>query len=620
MAGARARALYRPPPNPATSEWADRYRVLPPEGSSESGRWRTDRAPYQRGIMDARQEPGIWMVVLVCSAQVGKTEMILNMVGRNIHLDPGPSLLALPTIHLAEEFSRERLGPMLRDTPVLAEIVRPRSRDTTNTLLKKTYPAGYLALVGANSPTGLAGRSVRDFYGDELDRWPLAVGRDGDPLAQTLKRMTTFWNRFAIIVSTPTLTKTSRILKLWDTSDQRRYMVACPHCGHRQHFEWEHIVYPGKGESGAEPIKAAYLCGGCSTVFGQDHKSTLLAGGIWQATEPSPQAAGVAGFHLNELYSPWRLWSDVAADFEIARRDQLQLQVWTNTSLGLGWDGEDSESLEWEALAERAQGSGYERPEVPDGVLLLSAGVDVQGDRVEVSVWGWGENEQGWLLAHEKIYGEPTGNAVWCELDDYLGQTFGGLRIKTTFVDAGNWTREVYGQVRKRKTRGWHAIMGRAGERPLIGNPSVQDVNRRGEKLKRGVRLRLLGVDLAKATLYSRAKVGKASDSKQINFPSDMDWSYFEGFASEIRVLKHRGGVAYYRWEKLPGVYRNEPLDCAVYAYCAAVMAGLERANWKKLELERRPIEAERPPDESPDQQIQPRSQRSAGRNWATDI
>jgi phage terminase large subunit GpA-like protein len=570
---------FLPPPAPLVSEWADANRFLSEESSAEPGRFRTDRAPYQRGIMDARLETGIHTVVVVSSAQVGKSEMLLTRIGYVADVDPAPCLLVQPTVQMSEEFSRERIATMIRDTPALASKIA-QGKTSGNTLLKKEFPGGYLAIVGANSPAGLASRPVRELLFDEVDRYPLSASGEGDPITVAMKRTTTFWNRTILMVSTPTFTRTSRILKAWDTSDKRRYLVPCPHCGEMQHLVWEQVHYPHKGALGADPEQAVYQCIHCSEAISPSQKTQILALGKWVATEPNPKVAGVAGFHLNELYSPWKSWADIGRDYEVARTDPLQLQVWTNTSLGLGWESEATESLEWEHLSESASQSGYCRREVPVDVRLLTAGVDVQANRLEVSVWGWAAGETGWLIDHQVIMGEPTDNLTWSALDDYLAAGFireGDIvKPKTVFVDSGNWTREVYGQVRIRRGKGWHAIKGAGGSRRLISPATPQEVGARGKAIQRGVKLLILGVDMAKDTLHTRSKLGP-EHPKRLNFPSNLDLSYFEAFASEIKVLKHKVGQAYFQWEKLPGINSNEAWDCAIYAYCAAVMAGLER-------------------------------------------
>ena len=192
----RIATVLSPPPELTVSQWADEYRRLSPEASAEPGRWNTDRAPYQREIMDAINDARCEEVIIMSSAQVGKTELILNIIGYYIDYDPSPILVLQPTRDMAETFSKDRLAPMLRDTPALKGKVKDaRSRDSGNTILHKTFPGGHITMVGANSAAGLASRPIKIVLMDEVDRYPASAGTEGDPIKLAEKRTTTFWNR-----------------------------------------------------------------------------------------------------------------------------------------------------------------------------------------------------------------------------------------------------------------------------------------------------------------------------------------------------------------------------------------------------------------------------------------
>ena len=571
-----AKDTLKPPPNLTVSQWSDGYRFL------ENGRWRTSNAEYQRGVMDCLAE-GYQKVVLMCGSQLGKSEMLLNCLGYAIHLDPSPMLLVQPTLEMSDSFSKERIAPMIRLSPVLTKLIaNPRSRDSGNTTRHKMFPGGFLAMAGANSPAGLASRPIRCLYCDEIDRWSSSAGSEGDPLLIATKRTTNYWNRVVFMCSTPGLKSVSRIYKEWLSSDQRHYLVPCPHCGFMQPLEWDNIVYPEKGGGTPDYSEPKYQCIGCKKEIDEKHKASMISSGQWKTTA----ASDLAGFHLNQLYSPWRTWSEIAEEYERSKDDPEMYQVFVNTALGLPYEGLVGEKADWERLWHRSQTSDYKLGRIPEKVLLLTAGVDVQGDRLEVSVWGWGRGEEGWLISHDVILGEPMHDEVWQKLDSRLSRVYlhplgGKFKIKAVCIDTGYLTREVYIQIRKRKNKHWMGIKGYSGNRAAIGRPSWQEISYRGKVIKEGVRIFPLGVDQVKVLLFNRLKNEKPG-AKYINFPQNVSETYLEGLCSEIQITKRSRGVEKVVWEKLAGV-NNEPLDCAVYSYAAALLAGLSGVNWSRL-------------------------------------
>lgn len=361
------------------------------------------------------------------------SEALLNILGKAIHLSPCPILLLQPTLEMAESFSKERLAPMLRDTPVLSDKVRdPRSRDSNNTLLHKVFTGGYLALAGANSPASLASRPIQLLLCDEIDRYPISAGTEGDPVSIAVRRTATFWNRFIIMVSTPTIAGASRIETAFENSDKRLCFVPCPLCGHEQVLDWVQVEYPGKGTEFAEPEGIKYRCVGCGELLGEVAKFEMIARHQWRKTG---KEGTVAGFHLNALYSPWQSWRSMAEDFERSRKDDMLLRVWWNTMLGLPWQGDAGDGLEWEMLLARSASSPYRRGEVPERVVFLTAGVDVQGDRLAVAIWGWAE--ESWLIDYAEILGDPLTDRPWEILESFLGQERRGLRVRLACVDTG---------------------------------------------------------------------------------------------------------------------------------------------------------------------------------------
>ena len=566
---------FAPPPRLKVSDWADNFRKLSPESSSEPGQWRTSRAEYLRGILDAPNDPGVEEIVVMSSAQVGKTEFISNVLAYYIDQDASPMLLLQPTLEMAEAYSKDRLAPMIRDCSCLKEkIGDPKSKKTDNTLLHKTFPGGHITLAGANSAASLASRPVRIVLCDEVDRYPSSAGTEGDPVNLAKKRTVTFWNRKLILTSTPTNKGSSRIEQAFLSSDQRRYFVNCPHCQHEQVLIWAGVKWD------ENPKSAWYECANCNRPINNGQKLEMIKHGRWK---PTAEFKGVAGFHLNELYSPWRNFGDIVVDFLKAKDNPQQLKVWVNTSLGEAWDDQQGETPEFEELASRAD--NYLLSFVPRGGLFLTAGVDVQSDRLAISVKAWGRGEESWLIYWGEIYGDPTLAKVWQDLDALLTTKFehelgSEIHITTTAIDSGFRPQEVYQFVRSRKykvlaTKGM-STPGKA----VLGRASYQDVNYKGEILKRGVQLFPIGTDVAKSVVYSRMKIREGAGT--MHFPQGLDDNYYMQLTAEKLVIKFNKGLPTREWIKVRA--RNEALDCEVLCYAAALAAGLNRANWEKLE------------------------------------
>ncbi|MED3732542.1 phage terminase large subunit family protein [Geobacillus stearothermophilus] len=546
--------VVAPPPELTVSEWADLYRRLSSESSAEPGQWRTDRAPYQREIMDAINDPAVETVVVMTSAQVGKTEILLNIIGYHIDYDPAPIMVMQPTLQMAQAFSKDRLAPMLRDTPALrGKVADARSRDSGNTVLHKTFPGGHITMVGANSPSGLASRPIRILLADEVDRFPASAGAEGDPLTLAEKRTTTFFNRKKVYVSTPTIKGISRIEAAFLGSSQEEWCLPCPTCGKHQPLTWAQIRFD-------DVTMECIHCGARHDEF-----AWKAGQGKWVAKSENRK---VRGFHLNELASPWKRWSTIIAEFKEAKKGGPdRLKAWINTTLGETWE-EQGDGVESDELASRRERYNCE---VPDGVLLLTAGVDVQDDRLEVEVVGWGVGKESWGIEYRAIYGDPGQPAVWQQLDEYLGRTWKyadgvAIGIACACIDSGgHYTTEVYDFVKPREHRRIFAIKGQGGE----GIPIVSRASRTN---RRRVPLFTIGVDAGKELILSRLKVQFPGEAGYCHFPIEpekgYDQRYFDGLTSEKRVVRFHKGRPKLEWIKRPGT-RNEPLDCRNYATAA---------------------------------------------------
>lgn len=604
------------------SEWADKKFYLSKKSSAEHGKYYIDRTPFHAGIVNAPFEENIKETWVMASAQWGKTTSELIILGYMAEMKPIPLLWVAPTLQMAEATSTDRVAPMFEDCPSLRPLLRSaRSRDSGNRILHKELTNGMVIdFAGSNSEASLASRPKGAVIFDELDKFPDEAGKGGDPVLQAVKRTITYGDRAIIIgVSTPSILGKSRIEKAFLTSDQRHFHVPCPHCGFEQDLVWESLLYTGKGTDSFDLSDLAYYCRGCGGAIPEKAKPEMIEQGDWVKHSTSE---GIAGFHLWEAYSPWVWWADICLNYQASYKDAMTFRTWKNLSLGLPCEEDDRTKYDWENLLNRAEKSDYSMGSVPEGALFLTAGVDVQGNRLECAVFGWGEGEECWLIDYQIFMGEPIEDEPWQALADFLEKDYphplGGLiRVKMTCVDTGYLDQECYRQILKR--RNWRAIKGKDGDRALVSAPSLQDVNYRGKKLKNGIRLYTIGVDSGKAILLNRAKLEREGP-KYLHVPQDITQFWAEGFAgSEVQIQKHRNGRPYLAWEQVSGV-RNEPLDTAVYAYAAASLAGVTRqSNWAKIRksLTVEPVKIEEEivtiPDETkPTVEVKPRRVRRA--------
>lgn len=561
--------------------------------------------PYLQGVMDAVNDPAVTDIVFMSGAQVGKSEAILNIIGRQMHLDPCPMLMLQPTLEMAEAFSKDRIAPMLRDTPALRGLVRDaRSRDSGNTLLQKIFPGGHLTLAGANSAASLASRPIRIVLKDEVDRYPVSAGTEGDPSALADKRTATFYNAKRIAVSTPTIKGKSRIEAAYLQSDQRRFWVPCVHCGEHQVLRWANVRWPD-----GQPAKAAYVCEHCGAEIGDHQRVQMVRRGEWRAGAPFN---GTAGFHINELYSSWSLMAEIVDRFIKAKPYPERLKTWVNTTLGEVWE-QDGDSSDPEGLESRAE--PYALRTVPAGALLLQITTDVQKDRLEVAIWGFGRGEQAWIIDTHVIHGDPDKDDVWDQLLEYcarpMDHELGGQIVPpSVFIDSGGLsTQAVYNFCRDNKVRDipgfgqqrfWALKGANTQTAPILGTPSLVDVDVNGRKIKGGVKLWPVGSYAAKGLVYGRLKIGEPGPG-YIHFSADLPPAFYQQLTAERLVTKYVKGFPRFEWH-LPDGARNEQLDLCAYAFAGAYQQGMGRFNdsdWDRLEhsLMRKPaaLEAKKP-------------------------
>lgn len=623
--------LFAPPPKLTVSEWADKYRYLSSESSAETGKWRTSRAEYQRGIMDVATDPRVKNVVFMSSAQVGKTEILNNVCGYLIDQNPKPILFLQPTLEMAETWSKDRFAPMIRDTEVLRnKISNPKTRASGNTLLHKSFIGGHITIAGANSPSSLASRPICRVFCDEVDRYPLSAGSEGDPVALARKRTTTFYDAQTWEVSTPTIKGISRIEARYEESDKRKYHVPCPYCNKLQVLKWSNVIWakeeiPDSKNNSLKskedlPETASYVCEHCNKSWNDAQRYKAVAKGIWLAENEHKKFNGTVGFWLNELYSPWIKLSSMVQNFLLAKKNTETLKTFINTSLGETWEEtEELEGIDENTLINRTE---HYKPtdKLNNRILIITAGVDTQNDRIEFEIVGWGQAEESWSIDYKIIYGNPSNKEVWKELElilneqEYSTQDNRILRISATAIDTGgHHTDDVYSfcKAQQRKAKRVFAIKGYNIQGKPIAPAKASIVGR--EKLK----LFMIGTDTAKEVIYSRLRIERNQENKQeenqenqdkqdkqdkqenndlnlnikqsnnkqnqqnqsiinqqnqpiagyCHFPKHYTEEYFKQLTSEKIKIIFEKGKKKRQWVKIRP--RNEALDCRVYALSA---------------------------------------------------
>lgn len=559
---------FLPPKVMNVADWADNYRVLSSVNSAEPGQWNTSRAEYQREIMNSFSDPTIEKIVIKASAQCGKSEILNNCLGYTMAVDPGPVMMVQPTEELAKAYSKERISPMIESSPALCDLVsESKTRDSSNTILGKRFPGGFLSLVGANAPSGLRSRPIRVLILDEVDAFPKSAGSEGDPVKLAMKRTQTFHNRKIIMCSTPTIKGASKIDREYKTGTQEEWQAACPNCG-QYHFitfrniKFEHEKYEVEGRTEYSVHDIAWVCPSCDT----EHSELAMkaAPKAWMAKNEKKRSEGIRSFWINAFLSPWQTWQSIVRNFLEAKDNNEELQVFFNTVLGEVWEIKDRTGRP-EKMLERLE--DYEA-EVPEGALVLTCGLDTQDNRIEYEVVGWGMGEESWGIQVGVIPGSPDNPQVWKEIDALLDKEWqhaGGRRMKIScsFIDSGgHYTQEIYRQCNRRMGKHIYAIKGRAGQ----GYPFV-------ERSKKGQLLFLLGVDSGKAMIMQSLEV-KEEGAKYCHFPREMTRGYarveyFRQLLSERLVVNTKRGRNHMVWEKVEGVVRNEMLDCRNYALAA---------------------------------------------------
>lgn len=603
-----AMRVFAPPPDLTCSQWADQYRQLSPESSAEPGQWRTH--PFQREILDAISDPTVRRVVIKACTQVVKTEAILNGIGYFAHMDPGPMLVLQPRDADAKAFSKERVAPMIRDTPALREIFADgKSRNADNTLDQKMFRGGMLAITSAGSAPNLARRAIRFLFCDEVDKY--TPTQEGNSIALARKRLATFRHRAKEIMTCSPTREGSEIDRAYAQSDRREYYVPCPHCGHMQSLMgtfYRQVRFDDHGTVEERAASARYHCSECDAPWIEAQRKAAIERGAWRANE---KFNGVAGFWISELYSPWKTLAEIVHDFLAKQANPSDLQTFVNTSLAENWL-EKGEAPEWEVLSARRE--PYSPGTVPAGGLFLTAGVDVQRDRVEVETVAWGRNRESWSVDYQIIPGLISDPETRAALESYRASTFtheGGAEIPISrmFIDSGDGTttNDVYEWVRTQPATQVVAIKGTDRGLLPVGQPSPVDVTSGGKKIRGGLRIRMVNVAFFKAEFYADLRKRPPTEEEleqgfdyppgYCHFPSGGNYGdeHFKQLCAEQLVARRnrKTGRTKTEWQQLRP--RNEALDCRVYARAAAWDLGLDRMQEKHFRAFEQQLEMLKP-------------------------
>lgn len=580
------------------SQWADAHRRLSPKASSEHGQWRTARVPYIREIMDCLSvHSPVPSVSVMKSSQTALTEAALNWIGYVMDHAPAPMLAVVPTLEVRKKWVRQRVDPMITDTPPLASLFDARRRrDGANTEELKDFPNGMLVIGGANSPASLASMPIKYVVNDEVDRFPWEVGGEGDPLGLIRMRQANFPRRKELNISSPTVEGASRIEQLFEAGDQRHYHVPCPHCEELLVLRWKQLQWRIDKTTG-QVAHAWYVCEHCGAQIDEHHKTDMLARGRWIPKHPGRAARS---YHINALYAPLGLgfrWVELANEWLKAQGDKTKLKVFINTKLGEPWQDQDKK-VDHRSLSERAEPYGLR--EIPLGCLLLTCGVDVQDNRLELQVLGHGRGKVTWTVDKLVLPGDPARDEVWQQLTDYLVKPFPNqfgreLVIEATGIDTGGHnTQDVYNYVRsvkelpvKKRPRRVMAMKGAntPGKPILAGRPKPQDVNHRNKLIKNGVLLWMIGTDTAKDLLNKRLTGDANHDagSRLVRFSNALPEDFYLQLTAEVFDPERN------KWVKLRN-RRNEDLDTWIYATAAAYhpevrVHAMQPRDWARLEL-----------------------------------
>lgn len=548
-------------------EWSENYRVLSQEASANFGKFKA--LPYQKEVLEVVGDDEVQEVVLMWASQLGKSEILNNIVGYFIHQDPSTILFLLPTEDVAEDYSKRRLAPMFRDVKELGELIN--SREANNTILLKNFKGGNLALVGSNSPSKLASKPIRVLIVDEADR--CEITKEGHSIDLAQKRTNTFLNRKIIKVSTPTITGASYIEREYESSDKRKFYIPCPHCSFPQALKFQNIIWTKSEDDRVDFNSVRYQCCECGALWDEQEKNKAVALGWW---ERENKDAKKVGFYLNAIYSPFFTMAEIAKDFLNSKDDAHKLQVFKNTIEAISFEPPSIKMEEVELFKRRED---YKPSELPNDIIFITAGVDVQKDRLEVEFKGWGVGYENWGIEHLKIWGETQETSVWEKLYRELKKPFykkDGTKINTTItlIDSGYNKDRVYSFVKLDKR--FFASKGASEQekkKEFVNKPKIDAP---------GVGLFSLGTYAGKSELFRLLSI-KDKGAGYCHYPQSYTLDYFKQLTAEKLVKKRsKNGYEMLSFENTKGA-RNEALDLSVLCLAGAKILKLDRLDFKNF-------------------------------------
>lgn len=570
----------RPEPRLTVSEWADRHRRLDSKAAAEPGPYRTSRTPYLKEPMDRLSTMDmVRKIVIKKAAQVGATELGNNWVGYIIDIAPGPALLVQPTDEMVKRNSKMRIAPMIEASPRLREKIKPnRAKDSGNTIAQKEFPGGVLIMTGANSAVGLRSMPARFIMLDEVDAYPMDVDGEGSPIGLAEKRASTFSNRKILEISTPTVDGQSIIDADFAVTDQKYYFVPCPECGVEQILTFENLRWESGKWSGVH-----YQCAHCDELIPEFKKPKMLEAGRWQSTAPQNENPYVTGYHISALYSPlgWKSWDEIAEEWDRAQGDDNKLKTFYNTVLGETWKVK-TDAPQWELILERAEDYAYN--EIFKEVVFLTAGADVQGDRIEVEIVGWMPGKTSQQVDYRVLIGDTSKDEVWNELTKLLNEVWvrqdgAEMSLRLMAVDSGYNTSKVYSWANKHTFARVIPIKGSESLDTFFSPPRAVDTTKHGKKVGQ-TKVWHVGSSFIKSEIYGYLRLTKDHETNiypdgYMHLPK-RDAHYFKGLTAEVMQMQRTSrGYLKYVWVKKYD--RNEPLDCRVYARAAAAVVGMDR-------------------------------------------
>ena len=582
------------------TEWADNFRYLSTKSSSEAGKYSSDRTPYSKEVMDCMTSDSVIQeIVLMWASQTSKSETINNCIGYYIDASPCPIMFVLPTVNMAKKYSKQRIQTMIDETPALKnKVATAKSRDGSNTVLSKEFQGGVIHIIGANSPSELSSFPIRVLFMDEVDRFPLDAGDEGSPLELAKKRTTSFGQkRKVLITSTPTVKHISAVEKEYLEGDQRKYFVPCPKCNHKQHLIFNNLKFDRyKNQKKCIEDSVYYECEVCGEKIKEHNKTWMLANGEWRATNLECKNTKKRSYHLNGLYSPlgWKYWYEIVDEFLQSKDDNFKLKTFVNTVLAETWEIQGN-TLNYQKIIDRAE--EYKRSVVNRKACLLTAGIDIQGNRIVVLITAWGENEECWIVDYHEILGNPAEDQVFIELDKVIRKPYkheAGIDLyirKAAFDMGGNSSQRVKDFCKKFNDK-YITVKGSSHHLSTI---ITSKANKDG--------VYLVGTELTKEEMYSRLNLPDDYTDRYIHISNEFEEEFFKMLASEKMITKFSNGVPKNEWIKIYN--RNEVLDCLVYSYACAYHLGIKRMNYKEVyELNiGKHIEIEEKPEEKKEEQ-----------------